>query len=148
MDAHCIRLAIEFIVRLPCINLPNMSAFDDKLTVPIVIPLTVQALPAILLAFCMYLCHESPRWLARMDRWEEAATTFSKIRGLPASHPYIQSELADIQAQLEHESALVGGATFWDLQKEMWLIPGNRKRALISIGLMICQQMTGTNASM
>jgi len=33
-----------------------------------------------------------------------------------------------------------------DLQKEMWLIPGNRKRALISIGLMVCQQMTGTNA--
>jgi len=33
-----------------------------------------------------------------------------------------------------------------DLQKEMWLIPGNRKRALVSIMLMICQQMTGTNA--
>lgn len=30
--------------------------------------------------------------------------------------------------------------------KEMWLIPGNRKRVLISIFLMICQQMTGTNA--
>jgi hypothetical protein len=28
----------------------------------------------------------------------------------------------------------------------MFTIPGNRKRALISIGLMICQQMTGTNA--
>src|SRR5450432_2296590 len=25
-----------------------------------------------------------------------------------------------------------------DLQREMWLIPGNRKRALISIGLMAC----------
>jgi hypothetical protein len=32
------------------------------------------------------------------------------------------------------------------LQREMWKVPGNRKRALISIGLMICQQMTGTNA--
>jgi hypothetical protein len=30
--------------------------------------------------------------------------------------------------------------------KEMWTIPGNRKRALISIFLMVCQQMTGTNA--
>jgi len=28
----------------------------------------------------------------------------------------------------------------------MWTIPANRKRALISIGLMVCQQMTGTNA--
>lgn len=33
-----------------------------------------------------------------------------------------------------------------DLQKEMWLIAGNRKRTLISIMLMVCQQMTGTNA--
>ena len=30
--------------------------------------------------------------------------------------------------------------------KECWLIPGNRKRALLSIGLMVCQQWTGTNA--
>lgn len=28
----------------------------------------------------------------------------------------------------------------------MWTIPGNRKRAIITIILMICQQMTGTNA--
>jgi hypothetical protein len=28
----------------------------------------------------------------------------------------------------------------------MFTVPGNRKRALISICLMICQQMTGTNA--
>jgi hypothetical protein len=44
------------------------------------------------------------------------------------------------------ERRLVGGSSFMDLQREMWTIPGNRKRALISIGLMICQQMTGTNA--
>jgi hypothetical protein len=36
---------------------------------------------------------------------------------------------------------LIGGASFMDLQKEMWLIPGNRKRALISIALMTCQQV-------
>jgi hypothetical protein len=36
-------------------------------------------------------------------------------------------------------------SSFWDLMKEMWLVPGNRKRAIISIFLMICQQMTGTN---
>jgi hypothetical protein len=53
-------------------------------------------------------------------------------------------ELDEMREQLENERALIGGAGFWDLQKEMWLISGNRKRALVSIGLMICQQMTGT----
>ena len=48
--------------------------------------------------------------------------------------------------QLENERALLAGATFKDLMKEMLTIPGNRKRAIISICLMICQQMTGTNS--
>ena len=38
--------------------------------------------------------------------------------------------------QLENERRLIGGASFMDLQREMWTIKGNRNRALISIGLM------------
>ena len=48
--------------------------------------------------------------------------------------------------QLEHERHLIGGSSLKDLLKEMFTIPGNRKRALITIGLMIFQQLTGTNA--
>lgn len=48
--------------------------------------------------------------------------------------------------QLEHERMLVGDATTKTLLKEMWFIPSNRKRALISIALMVWQQMTGVNA--
>lgn len=62
------------------------------------------------------------------------------------THPYVEREFQDIVAQLEHERQLIGGSGPWDLMREMWTIPGNRKRALISIFLMICQQMTGTNA--
>lgn len=95
----------------------------------------------------MWLCNESPRFLAKQDRWEEATAVLTRIRQLPATHPYVQSELNEIAEQLEHERRLIGGASLKDLQKEMWLIPGNRKRALITVGLMVCQQMTGTNAS-
>ncbi|KAJ5625938.1 hypothetical protein N7510_002247 [Penicillium lagena] len=111
-----------------------------------IVPLAMQGLPAVLLLVGMLLCNESPRWLAKQDRWEEARATLAKVRALPADHPYIEQEFQAIATQLEHERALVGGSGFWDLMKEMWLIPGNRKRALISIFLMICQQMTGTNA--
>jgi hypothetical protein len=48
--------------------------------------------------------------------------------------------------QLANETRLIGDATTKALLKEMWLIPGNRKRALISILLMVWQQMTGVNA--
>ncbi|MCJ1306859.1 hypothetical protein MMC25_000503 [Agyrium rufum] len=111
-----------------------------------IVPLAMQALPAILLAIGMCFCYESPRFLARTDDWEKATRVLAHVRNLPVEHPYVQGELAEMQAQLDEERAMIGGSSFFDLQREMWTIPGNRKRALISIGLMVCQQMTGTNA--
>ncbi|KAJ6153312.1 hypothetical protein N7497_007631 [Penicillium chrysogenum] len=99
------------------------------------VPLAMQGLPAVLLFFGMLLY-----------RWEEARATLCRVRNLPADHPYVEEEFAAISTQLEQERALIAGSSFWDLMKEMWLVPGNRKRAIISIFLMICQQMTGTNA--
>ena len=84
--------------------------------------------------------------LARQDRWEESTAVLSKLRNLPTTHDYVQTEIKEMFDQLEYERRLVGGSSAKDLLKEMWTIPGNRKRALITIGLMICQQMTGTNA--
>jgi hypothetical protein len=48
--------------------------------------------------------------------------------------------------QLEQERRLTGDASAKALLKEMVTIPGNRKRTLISVALMVCQQMTGVNA--
>ncbi|KAH7411458.1 putative quinate permease [Cadophora sp. MPI-SDFR-AT-0126] len=110
------------------------------------VPLALQMLPAVFMLVGVSLCNESPRFLAKQDNWEKATSVLTTLRNLPADHPYVRMELEDMQEQLENERRMVGGATFMDLQREMWLIPGNRKRALISIGLMVCQQMTGTNA--
>lgn len=126
------------------INYSVSLHFSGK--VQYIFPLAIQALPALLLCLSMMLCHESPRWLARQDRWEDTKRVLSRIRNLPPTHPYIEDEFKEIVDQLEHERRLTGDATFWNLQREMWTIPGNRKRVLISIILMICQQMTGTNA--
>ncbi|KAJ6187013.1 hypothetical protein N7519_001921 [Penicillium mononematosum] len=94
------------------------------------VPLAMQGLPAVLLFFGMLF----------------SRATLCRVRNLPSDHPYVEEEFAAISTQLEQERALIAGSGFWDLMKEMWLVPGNRKRAIISIFLMICQQMTGTNA--
>jgi len=111
-----------------------------------IISLALQGLPAIFLLLGMLVSNESPRYLAKTDQWEKAAFTLARVRNLPENHEYVQSELNEMREQLDLERRLIGGAGFWDLQREMWTIPGNRNRALISIGLMVCQQMTGTNA--
>ena len=98
------------------------------------------------LFFGICLCNESPRWLARQDNWEQATSVLAKVSNLAPDHPYVKENLAEMAQQLENERLLIGGTSFMDLQREMWTIKGNRNRALLSIGLMVCQQMTGTNA--
>ncbi|CAK7201755.1 hypothetical protein SEUCBS139899_004469 [Sporothrix eucalyptigena] len=110
------------------------------------VPLAMQSLPPVLIFGSILLCPESPRWLASRDNWEAATKVLSDVRHLPESHPYVQQELLELRAQLEEEQRSVHGTGFWAQQKECWLVPGNRKRALMSIGLMVCQQWTGTNA--
>merc|ERR1711981_612493 len=95
------------------------------------VPLALQMLPAVFMLVGVSLCNESPRFLAKQDNWEKATHVLTTLRNLPADHPYVRMELEDMQEQLENERRMVGGASFMDLQREMWLIPGNRKRALI-----------------
>ncbi|KAL3291268.1 Quinate permease [Colletotrichum asianum] len=106
------------------------------------VPLVIQAVPPVLLMISMSLCNESPRHLAKQDKWEEAMSVLSRIRALPPDHPYLAAEFADIKSSIEDENAILDGMSFMSLQKEMWLVPANRKRAIISILLMFFQQMT------
>lgn len=109
------------------------------------VPLAMQSLPPVLIFVTMLFCPESPRWLARQDNWDRASSVLSTVRALPVDHPYVQQELLEMRTQLEEERRSVYGTGFVALLKEMWLIKGNRNRALISIGLMTCQQWTGVS---
>jgi sugar porter (SP) family MFS transporter len=111
-----------------------------------IVPISLQALPPVLLFFGMLLCNETPRHLAKHNHLDDAKATLAKVRALPPTHPYVETEFGVICAQLERERILSRGANFRSLQREMWTIPGNRRRVLISITLMISQQMTGVNA--
>lgn len=109
------------------------------------VPLAMQSLPPVLIFGSILLCPESPRWLASKDNWEKGSAVLSTVRQLPIDHPYIQTELLELRTQLEEERRSVHGTGFWAVQKECWLVPANRKRALLSIGLMVCQQWTGVS---
>ncbi|KAF4462005.1 quinate transport [Fusarium albosuccineum] len=110
------------------------------------VPLALQALPAVFLIGGMFLAPESPRWCARKDDWERATRILTTLRMLPEESEYVQNEIQEMSAQLEAERRLTGDASASTLWKEMVTIPGNRKRAILSVMLMVCQQMTGVNA--
>ncbi len=51
----------------------------------------------------MFFNDETPRYLAKQDRWEDSKSVLCRIRQLPAGHPYLEEEFNDIAQQLQHE---------------------------------------------
>lgn len=90
----------------------------------------------------MLICPESPRWLARKDRWEEAEKVLEHLRKLPADHPYIRDELSDIRQQVEQRTA--NRMTYAEMFKRL-IHKGVRNRILLGLLLMACQNLTGVN---
>ena len=109
------------------------------------VPLGCQSICPALLFVSMLFCPESPRWLASKDNWDKASSVLSEVRRLPLEHPYLQQELLELRTQLEQERSWVQDTGFWALQKECWTIASNRKRALLTIGLITCQQWSGVS---
>ncbi|EFQ35347.1 hypothetical protein CGRA01v4_13357 [Colletotrichum graminicola] len=70
------------------------------------LPMAIQLIPSGALLFGGFLLHESPLWLYRKGREEEAQKTLVAIRRLPMDHQYMQEEVEMIQARLAEEAAV------------------------------------------
>ncbi|GJC97856.1 quinate permease [Colletotrichum higginsianum] len=62
-------------------------------------PLIIQGIPAIVLAFGVWLLPYSPRWLVSQNRTEDALIALSRLRGAPVDDKLIQIEYLDIQSE-------------------------------------------------
>jgi sugar porter (SP) family MFS transporter len=106
----------------------------------------VQMVPGGLLLLGMLFQKESPRYLITHDRHDEAVTNLTYIRRLPADHPFVATELAEITESVLAEKRAVAGASVFSLIKEIAVVPSNRRRYGLAMILQIFQQLTGTNA--
>lgn len=124
------------------INYACNQTIDVNTKTQWLVPLAIQLLPGTILFFGIMFCPESPRFLAKQDNWEAAEKVLVLLRTLPADHPYIRNELAEIKNQAETLNA--GHLT----AKQMFLRlfqKGTRNRIAIGLILMCCQNMTGVN---
>ncbi|KAJ5148109.1 High-affinity glucose transporter [Penicillium atrosanguineum] len=107
------------------------------------IPWGVQMVPAILLFFGMMLLPESPRWLARKDRWEEARAVLTLVHGHgDPNSPFVQAEMQEIGEMCEFERQHAD-VTYWELFK-----PKMIHRTMTGIWCQIWSQLTGMNVMM
>lgn len=99
--------------------------------------------PAVLLLGFMIFMPESPRWLARKDRWEETHRILTLIHGKgDPDSPFVQYELNDIKEMCARD-AQFADVTYWEL-----FYPKNIYRTHIGMFTQIWSQLTGMNVMM
>jgi SP family xylose:H+ symportor-like MFS transporter len=90
-----------------------------------------EAIPAAALLLLMFSVPESPRWLCKQGRNDQAREILARIDG----EAHAKREMSEIAEALSHESPSLG----------QLLAPGMRVALAISIVLAILQQVTGIN---
>lgn len=107
------------------------------------VPWGLQMLPAVLLFLGLLMLPESPRWLARKDRWDQAKDVLTLVhaRGDPNS-TMVAKELAEIREVVDFERQNAD-VTYMELLK-----PNMINRTHIGLFMQIWSQLTGMNVMM
>ncbi|KAF4121877.1 Sugar (and other) transporter [Geosmithia morbida] len=107
------------------------------------VPWALQMVPAIFLFFMMMPLPESPRWLARKDRWEDCHSVLTLVHGKgDPNHPFVMAELQDIKDMCEFERRH-SDVTYLDLFR-----PRMIHRTITALFTQIWSQLTGMNVMM
>jgi SP family sugar:H+ symporter-like MFS transporter len=103
------------------------------------IPIALQFAFSIIICVGLLFLPETPRFLVKQDKHDEAAKALSRLRRLPPTNPALLEELSEIEANHRYEMTL-GKATYLDCFKGTI-----GKRLLTGCLLQALQQMTGVN---
>jgi sugar porter (SP) family MFS transporter len=114
------------------------------------IPISIQLLPAIILATGLFFLPESPRYFVMKGQLEKAAAVLARVRGQPVESEYIQSELAEIIANHEYEMSVIpqsGYISSWAncFKGGLTNPASNLRRTILGTSLQMMQQWTGVN---
>lgn len=101
------------------------------------IPVGIQLAPGGVMLLGLFFLKESPRWLAKKDRHDEALASLAHTRCTTIDDPEVLQELAEIRASVEEEFLATEGLTWKECLK-----PTIRGRFAVAIGLMTCQQVS------
>ncbi|CAN9094624.1 unnamed protein product [Alternaria alternata] len=93
-----------------------------------------------------WFAKESSRWLIKVGRHEEALDNLAVLRNLPADHPYVTSEIMDINDQLNREREATMGTTWLGPVRELFSSKANLYRIQLSVMSQLLAQWSGANS--
>lgn len=100
-------------------------------------------IPAVILAAGLVFLPESPRWLARHDRWEETQAVLTLVHGKgDPNSPFVKLEMDEIRQAIEFERQNAD-VSFMELFK-----PNMINRLHIGVAIQVYSQLTGMNVMM
>ncbi|GKT94425.1 LOW QUALITY PROTEIN: quinate permease [Colletotrichum tofieldiae] len=116
------------------------------------LPMAVQLIPSGALLVGGFLLHESPLWLYRKGREEEAQKNLVALRHLPIDHQYMQEEVEMIRARLVEEAAVAatyGGGFYAYIRGSLHELSrkGMWNRLLLVFCAFALQNMSGAAVS-
>lgn len=125
-------ILIMFFICYGCSFIKGTAAFR--------VPWGLQAIPAALLFLGLVFLPESPRWLCKKDRWDEAKDVLTLVhgKGNPNS-PFVHREMQEIREMVEFERANAD-VSYFELLK-----PNMINRTSIGVFTQIWSQLTGMN---
>lgn len=97
-------------------------------------------IPAVPLVFGIFFCPESPRWLMKKGRFQEAYKSLLRLRNSPLQ---AARDLYYVHCQLEEEKAAIGESNYYKRFIELFTIPRVRRATMASFVVMLAQQMCG-----
>ncbi|EEB91203.1 hypothetical protein MPER_10476, partial [Moniliophthora perniciosa FA553] len=106
------------------------------------IPFGFQLVPCGIMLIGLLTVKESPRWLASVDRKEEALANLAYLRKKHVTDHNVISEMAEIEAAIEEERSARAGLGL----KEAFLGKGNFIRFVIAFVIFLLQQWSGQNS--
>ncbi|KAK7462368.1 hypothetical protein VKT23_007969 [Stygiomarasmius scandens] len=134
------------------INYGIRETMNEQRSVTWRIPMAVQLIPGGMLLLGSLYLKESPRYLLKMERPEQASLILSYLRNLPPDHRYIEHELSATVLQINREREVTAqetGNAAVKYFKGIWhetSKKGIRNRMIIGAWIMIWQNMSGINA--
>lgn len=128
-------ILIMFFICYGCSYIKGTAAFR--------LPWGLQVVPALLLFLGLLFLPESPRWLAKKDRWEESKAVLTLVHGKgDPNSPFVAHEMEEIREMVEFERANAD-VSYMELIK-----PNMINRTTIGVFTQIWSQLTGMNVMM
>ncbi|ERS97291.1 uncharacterized protein SPSK_02437 [Sporothrix schenckii 1099-18] len=94
-----------------------------------------------------FACCESPKWLMMVDRYDDALAALVRLRGLPADHPRVRSEITAIQdaVRAAHVDATSERARIRSIVKDTFGVGANLRRVQQCLVSYLLAQLSGAS---